>query len=83
WAACHQPDVFTNMETNNYVESWHNQLKTIYMRRKQNHRLDALIFLLVDEISFDIRWEIRRLINRVGSMTKLQREERAKMRKAE
>ncbi|KAI9309772.1 hypothetical protein BX666DRAFT_1811782, partial [Dichotomocladium elegans] len=50
-----------HMETNNYVESWHNQLKTVYMRRKQNRRFDSLIFLLVDEIEFDLQWEIRRL----------------------
>ncbi|KAI8378855.1 hypothetical protein EDC96DRAFT_571030 [Choanephora cucurbitarum] len=24
WSAAFQPQVFTNMETNNYIESWHN-----------------------------------------------------------
>lgn len=33
WSAVYQPQIFTNMETNNYVESWHNQLKSIYLQR--------------------------------------------------
>ncbi|KAG2237682.1 hypothetical protein INT48_009620, partial [Thamnidium elegans] len=39
WASCYQPDIYTNMETNNYVESWHNQLKTTYLKRRPNRRV--------------------------------------------
>ncbi|KAG2197003.1 hypothetical protein INT47_006950 [Mucor saturninus] len=31
WSAAYQPAMYTNLETNNYVESWHNQLKAIYL----------------------------------------------------
>ncbi|KAI9484073.1 MAG: hypothetical protein EXX96DRAFT_560786 [Benjaminiella poitrasii] len=33
WCRAFQSNYDTNMETNNYVESWHNQLKTIYLKR--------------------------------------------------
>lgn len=31
WAAGYQLDIHTNMETNNFVESWHNQLETFFI----------------------------------------------------
>jgi hypothetical protein len=49
WSAAYQPQVLANMETNNYIEGWHNQLKTNYLQRKRNRRLDHLIFILVDD----------------------------------
>ncbi|KAG2232120.1 hypothetical protein INT48_006797 [Thamnidium elegans] len=42
-----------NMETNNFVESWHNQSKTTYLERKRNERADRLIFILVNDIEPD------------------------------
>ncbi|ORE06802.1 hypothetical protein BCV72DRAFT_118659 [Rhizopus microsporus var. microsporus] len=29
WAKAYQPAIYTNAETNNYIESWDNRLKTI------------------------------------------------------
>ncbi|KAI7902884.1 uncharacterized protein BX663DRAFT_542923 [Cokeromyces recurvatus] len=46
------------METNNYVESWHNQLKATYLRRKQNR----LIFILVKDIEYDYQNNVKRLM---------------------
>ncbi|KAI9480262.1 MAG: hypothetical protein EXX96DRAFT_633530 [Benjaminiella poitrasii] len=43
WTAAYQPQMYTNMETNNYIESWHNQLKTIHLKRKRNRRVDRLV----------------------------------------
>ncbi|PHZ12048.1 uncharacterized protein RHIMIDRAFT_283821 [Rhizopus microsporus ATCC 52813] len=40
WSAVYQPQIFTNMETNNNIESWHNQLKINYLQWKRNRRLD-------------------------------------------
>ncbi|ORE12015.1 hypothetical protein BCV72DRAFT_616 [Rhizopus microsporus var. microsporus] len=34
WARVYQIKIFTNMETSNYIESWHNQLKTNYLQRE-------------------------------------------------
>ena len=31
WARAYQIQIFINMETNNYIESWHNQLNTNYL----------------------------------------------------
>ncbi|PHZ15007.1 uncharacterized protein RHIMIDRAFT_276950, partial [Rhizopus microsporus ATCC 52813] len=42
WSAAYQPQIFINMETNNYIENWHSQLKTNYIQRKRNIRLDRL-----------------------------------------
>lgn len=78
WTACYQPDVYTNMETNNYVESWHNQLKTTYLRRKQNKRVDRLIFILVKDVEYDYQNNVRRLMLNVGRMNPEQRRVRAR-----
>lgn len=83
WVSCFQPNAHTKMETNNYVESWHNQLKTVYLRRQRPRRLDTVIYLLVNEVEFDILCEIRRRSARVGRMTRDQHHMRAQEIKAE
>ncbi|XP_076445334.1 uncharacterized protein LOC143283108 [Babylonia areolata] len=45
WAACFRKGVFAN--TNMYVESFHRVLKDIYFQRKQNKRVDSLLFVLL------------------------------------
>ncbi|KAK3928259.1 E3 ubiquitin ligase [Frankliniella fusca] len=37
-----------NVETTMYVESFHNILKTIYMKRKPNKRIETLVNLLLE-----------------------------------
>lgn len=69
WAKCYQPAIYTNMETNNYVESWHRSLKHTYLRRKRNQRLDLLIHILVDRVEHDMFWKTRVYTNRVGPMS--------------
>ncbi|CEG80362.1 hypothetical protein RMATCC62417_14714 [Rhizopus microsporus] len=49
------------METNNYVESWHKQLKTTYLNRKSNRRVDRLIFILVRDILLDYVQNVNRM----------------------
>ncbi|CEI98548.1 hypothetical protein RMCBS344292_12655 [Rhizopus microsporus] len=41
------------METNNLIESWYNQLKTVYFERKKNRRADRLISVLMDDVEPD------------------------------
>lgn len=69
WAKCYQPAMYTNMETNNYVESWHRVLKHSYLRNKRNQRLDLLIHILVDRVEPDMLWKARVYKNRVGPMS--------------
>ncbi|KAI8876940.1 hypothetical protein K501DRAFT_199290, partial [Backusella circina FSU 941] len=44
WCKTFQLQYDINMEANNYIESWHNQLKTTYLKRKPNRRLHRLIY---------------------------------------
>ncbi|KAI8085352.1 hypothetical protein BDF21DRAFT_336561, partial [Thamnidium elegans] len=53
WSAAFQPQAFTNMETNNYVEIWRNQLKATYLKRRPDKRVDRLIYVLVHDVGED------------------------------
>ncbi|EPB91426.1 hypothetical protein HMPREF1544_01748 [Mucor circinelloides 1006PhL] len=68
WVAAFQPLVFTNMETNNYIESWHNQLKTVYLHRKRNRMVDRLIYILVNDVEPDSIQNISRITLKIGRM---------------
>ncbi|KAI8350365.1 hypothetical protein BD560DRAFT_310123, partial [Blakeslea trispora] len=76
WSVAHQPSRYTNMETNNYVESWHNQLKTTYLKRKANRRVDRLVYILVNDVEPDYIQNINRLNLRIGRMGPQEREAR-------
>ncbi|KAI8981403.1 hypothetical protein BDB01DRAFT_724108 [Pilobolus umbonatus] len=78
WCKAFQPDRFTNMETNNYVESWHNQLKSMYLKRKGNRRVDRLIYILVNDVEPDYISTVNRLVLRIGRMSPDEREARKK-----
>ncbi|CEG80957.1 hypothetical protein RMATCC62417_15216 [Rhizopus microsporus] len=71
------------METNNYIESWHNQLKTNYLQRKRNRRLDRLIFILVDDVHTDFMHNTARMVVNIGRMSSETREARKRMITAE
>jgi hypothetical protein len=66
WSAAFQPQIFSNMETNNFIESWHNQLKTVYLGRKRNRRADRLICVLVDDVEPDYIDNICRITLNIG-----------------
>ena len=68
WSAACQPQIYTNMETNNYIESWHNQLKTMYLERKRNRRVDRLIYILVEDVEYDYSNNVARISLKVGRM---------------
>ena len=46
-AMCYRNFEYANTDTNMYVESFHNVLKTYYMERKLNKRVDDLINVLL------------------------------------
>ncbi|EYC40546.1 hypothetical protein Y032_0607g586 [Ancylostoma ceylanicum] len=45
WALCYRQNAPFN--TSNHAESWHNKLKHILLRSKQNNRLDTVVFALL------------------------------------
>ena len=47
WAMCFRTFSHGNTDTNMYVESFHNILKTFYMNRKANMRCDELLNILM------------------------------------
>ncbi|KAE8739140.1 hypothetical protein FOCC_FOCC015369 [Frankliniella occidentalis] len=48
WAKCYRRFPHGNVETTMYVESFHNILKTIYLKRKPNKRIETLVNLLLE-----------------------------------
>ena len=55
WAKCFRQFDHGKSDTNMYVESFHNRLKTYYMKRRANRRIDDLLILLLD-IEADDYW---------------------------
>ena len=49
WVWSFQEDIFRHMELNMFIESFHNQLKTIYLQRHYDCYMDGLIFLLISK----------------------------------
>ena len=67
------------METNNYIKSWYNQLKTNYLQRKRNRRLDRLIFILVNDVHTNFMHNTARMAANIGRMISKARETRKRM----
>ena len=62
WAMCYRTFAHGNTNTNMLVESFHNRLKTFYMNRKPNKRLDDLIALLLRIERDDFLRRTKRLV---------------------
>ena len=52
WAMCYRQFPHADTDTNMYVESYHNRLKTFYMNRRLNKRVDDLLNIL---LSFGVK----------------------------
>ena len=59
WALCYRNFPHANTDTNMFVESFHNKLKTFYMDRRPNKRVDDLLNLLL-VIEEDDYWRHKR-----------------------
>ncbi|XP_065647824.1 uncharacterized protein LOC136077117 [Hydra vulgaris] len=59
WASCYRNFQHADTDTNMLCESLHNKLKTVYMERRPNKRLDDLINLLLT-IEEDSYWHHKR-----------------------
>lgn len=83
WAVAHQPAIYTNMETNNYVESWHNQLKSIYLKRHPNRRVDRLVYILTNDVLKEYEATTTRLMLGLGRTRRLFRGGRSRSHAAD
>lgn len=83
WSAAYQPAMYTNMETNNYIESWHNQLKTMYLNLKRNRRVDRFIYILVEDVEQDYINNVARISFKIGRMGPEERNRRRRQMAAE
>lgn len=63
WAHCYRQG--TGLTTNNHIESMHNELKAVYLRRKQCQRLDKLLHTLLEFTNDRL---IKQLISHVRPM---------------
>ena len=57
WATCYR--VFTPINTNMFVESFHRLLKVVYLKHKQNRRVDYLLDVLM-RINRDVSFNLLR-----------------------
>ncbi|KAI8877047.1 hypothetical protein K501DRAFT_199017, partial [Backusella circina FSU 941] len=83
WCEASQPQYDTNMETNNYIESWHKQLKTTYLKRKPNRRLHKLIYILVNDVEPEFISNVNQALLGIGRMGSREREEVKRIKLAE
>ncbi|KAG1057928.1 hypothetical protein G6F43_000255 [Rhizopus delemar] len=68
WSVAYVIEEHQNMHTNNYIESWHNQLKSVYLKRIRNRRLDRLVYILVNEVENDMKLEEARVSSEEGKI---------------
>ncbi|KAI9485763.1 MAG: hypothetical protein EXX96DRAFT_534095 [Benjaminiella poitrasii] len=66
WTAAFIQEAFNYMRTNNYIESWYNQLKSKYLKRIKNRRLDRLVYILYVDVEKDMKLEEQRMELEVG-----------------
>ena len=47
WMLCYRQEYsYSSIDTNNYIESWHNTLKRHFLKDKHHRRADAVIYAL-------------------------------------
>lgn len=76
WSRAFHQLEFSHMLTNNYIESWHKKLKTCFLGRSRNKRLDCLVYILTDDVELYYKGEARRVITGSGPTTKSQKQQR-------
>ena len=63
------------IQTNNLVESWHSFLKIEYLRRERKQRVDALVYILLEEVMLDLRQCIVKVVKGIHRRPKSSMEE--------
>ncbi|ORE01760.1 hypothetical protein BCV72DRAFT_298877 [Rhizopus microsporus var. microsporus] len=56
------------MGTNNYGESWHNQLKISYLQKIRNKKVARLVYILVNDVEEGFLSHIERIGMNIGRM---------------
>lgn len=72
WGAPFVKEIYKSFVTNNYIESWHNQLKAIFFERLRINRLDGLFFVLTNGVEYYFAEESNRIVANIGCMGPLQ-----------
>ncbi|KAF9117301.1 hypothetical protein BGX30_005609, partial [Mortierella sp. GBA39] len=76
WMLCYRQDVsYASIDTNNYIESWHNTLKRHFFRDKQQRRADTVIYVLANLAVPHFQQKCIRSIVNVGRMNPAQAKE--------
>lgn len=73
WAKAFRTGARENINTNNYIESWHKKLKYFFLKDRPNRRLDRLIWILTDTVEKWYLQESARISSGVGRMTRSER----------
>ncbi|KAI8601809.1 hypothetical protein EDD21DRAFT_297449, partial [Dissophora ornata] len=69
WMLCYRQEVaYAAIDTNNYIESWHNTLKRHFFRDKQQRRPDTVIYVLAILAVPHFQQKCMRSIVNVGRM---------------
>ncbi|SAM03055.1 hypothetical protein [Absidia glauca] len=81
WAKAYR-QVCTNVDarfhTNNLIESYHNQLKTLYLGRKRQNRMDRTIYILSQVMIADYRLEALQVFHKIKQFSLTRSEKMAK-----
>lgn len=83
WSRSYKERQFSHMLTNNYIESWHNQLKNVFLGRVRNKRLDKLVFVLVNDVEYYLTQEFERVLQGNGAMSPFFKQQRIREMEAE
>ncbi|KAI7820579.1 hypothetical protein BC939DRAFT_387494, partial [Gamsiella multidivaricata] len=76
WMICYRQDVsYSSIDTNNYIESWHNTLKRHFFRDKQQRRVDTVIYVLAVMAVPHFQQKCMRSAVNVGRMNPAQKKE--------
>ena len=75
WSYAYMDQRNRSFASNAFIESWHNQLKSVYLKHVRNKRFDRLIFILVNDVEFYFKQERDRIMSNNGRMGPLQNEQ--------
>ncbi|KAF9119177.1 hypothetical protein BG015_006410, partial [Linnemannia schmuckeri] len=74
WMICFRENIAcAAIDTNNYVESWHNALKMYFLKDKQKRRADTVVYTLVKSVIPFYQYKLASGRLQVGRMNPVQR----------
>ena len=89
WMLCYRQELdYPAIDTNNYIESWHNTLKRHFFKDQQKRRVDMVVYILAKMAIPHFQHKVMRSVVKVGKMDRSQKIEldstrRARVRLAE